>query len=589
MAPSLGVPLLAAALVAAEPLWLVKEVTPEAMGAGPDFSARWRRLSANRYHLLGAVREPRRPPRHRLLDLQTLEVVETRLPFEDFPREHLAALGIGKLQGAELLHHDGEVTTMLVDQMDGWRRKAVHLVQYDHRAARFSRLLKIADVVPGGYLHPLGFDPADAHWYFAWAVRAEGAAPSDGPLRYELARVDLRTLEIDWRLTLAPPPRARRLKLDSATFSPDGSRLALVEYDDLAGRRDRPARPPAQAHVVELASRRIDAYPVPLSAYGVAFTPDSRFLLVGSQEEGTIVRIDTVGRRQTHAVQATKTIHELHAPPGAGYFLVVYDYERTSRKVVDVRSTADLAPITSIPIGDLFPGCQGSPGFQRTIDGRFLLTSGCAAGRPGGAASLLVLRPPERIAPPAPGSDAAARLRLGETLALGKDHARRVGIERSEHPMGAFTSAAVSAGGSALVAGVRRAAAVVAKVGPDGQRRWERVLPAKRFEEQAGGVLAPTADDGCVAYFLSYLTPGHGVSARLVRLDAAGEVLWDLNFAPEGTPNAPYANDGLELRPDGSVLLRGIVVVSKGVERPWTAVVGPDGKLRSSEPPVAPP
>jgi hypothetical protein len=29
--------------------------------------------------------------------------------------------------------------------------------------------------------------------------------------------------------------------------------------------------------------------------------------------------------------------------------------------------------------------------------------------------------------------------------------------------------------------------------------------------------------------------------------------------------------------------------VSKGVEKPWTAVVGPDGKLLSSEPPVAPP
>jgi hypothetical protein len=155
--------------------------------------------------------------------------------------------------------------------------------------------------------------------------------------------------------------------------------------------------------------------------------------------------------------------------------------------------------------------------------------------------------------------------------------------------MGAFTSAAVSARGNAFIAGVREPSAVVAKVGPGGKRLWERVLPDKRFEVQAGGVLAPTADDGCVAYFLSYVTPAHGASARLVRLDAAGKVLWDLNFAPEGTPSAPYANDGLELRPDGSVLLTGIVVVSKGVEKPWTAVVGPDGKLLSSEPPVAPP
>jgi hypothetical protein len=200
-----------------------------------------------------------------------------------------------------------------------------------------------------------------------------------------------------------------------------------------------------------------------------------------------------------------------------------------------------------------------------------------------------VLRPPERIEPPPAGGAAAARLRLGETLAHGKAYGKRAGLEVSEHPMGTFTSAAVSAKGNAFVAGVREPSAVVAKVGPTGKRLWERVLPNKRFETQAGGVLAPTPDDGCVAYFLSYVTPAYGASARLVRLDAAGKVLWDLNFAPEGRPNAPYANDGLELQPDGSVLLKGIVVVSKGVEVPWTAVVSAEGKLVSSQPPVAAP
>jgi hypothetical protein len=588
MSPLLAAALLSTALAADHP-WLAKEITPELMGDGPDFSGRWRLMSASRFYLLGAIREPQRPARHRLLDLTTLQVVEMELPFRDVPREHLTTLGIKELQGGELLHYDGNVSTVLVDQMEGWQRKAVYLLQYDHRAGRFSRLLKIADVLPGGYVHPLGYDPSDAHWYFAWAVRAEGAQMSDGPVRYELARVNLRTVEIDWRLTLEPAHRPRRLKIDSATFSPDGSRLALVEYDDRAGQKKGAVKPPAQAYVVDLATRRIDAYPVPLSAYGVAFTPDSRFLLVGSHEEGKILRIDVVERKQTHAVQATRTIHELHAPPGADYFLVVNNYELSPRKVVDVRSTADLGVLTSLPIDELFPGCKGSPGFEGTLDGRFLFTGSCKPVQPGGKASLLVLRPPERITPPAPGSDAAARLKLGETLAHAKAHGKRAGLELSEHPMGTFTFAAVSAKGNGFVAGVREPSAVVAKVGPSGKKLWERVLPDKRFQTQAGGVLTPTPDDGCVAYFLSYVTPAYGASARLVRLDAAGKILWDLNFTPEGKPNAPYANDGLELRPDGSVLLKGIVVVSKGVEKPWTAVVSAGGKLVSSDPPVAAP
>lgn len=588
----LAAALLSTASLAAEPLWLAKEVTPEMVADGPFFG-RWQWLSANRFRLLGTIRRPappgeRLPVRYRLLDLSTLSVVDLEVPFKDFPREGLDALGVKELQGGELLHHDGDVTSMLVDQMNGWKRVATFFVQFDHRSRRFSRLVKLLDVGPGGYLHPFGFDPADEHWYFAYAVRADGARVSDGPLRYELARVNLRTVEIDWRLTLQLPPRARQLKIDSARFSLDGRRLALVEYNDRAGERDQPARPQQQAYVIDVASGRIDTYPIPLSAYGAAFTPDSRFLLIGSHEQGTIVRIDVVDRKQTHAVQATKTIHELHVAPSGRYFLVVNNYELSPRKVVDVRSTDDLALVTSIPIDDLFPGCsKGSPGFDGTMDGRHLLAGSCRSAGPDRPSGFRVYRPPETIAPPAAGSTAAARLRLGETLAAAKAYGKQTGLEVSEHPMGTFTYAAVSAKGNGFVAGVREPSAVVAKVGPAGKRLWERVLPDKRFATQAGGVLAPTPDDGCVAYFLSYVTPAYGASARLVRLDAAGKVLWDLNFAPEGTPNAPYANDGLELRPDGSVSLKGSVVLSKGIEKPWTAVVSAAGRLVSSDPPVA--
>jgi hypothetical protein len=591
-------PLLAAALLSAAPataaasapLWLEKELTPELVGGGKPFHGSWKLLSANRFHLLGMVteRSPDGARRYRLLDLADLSVVELAIPFREFPAEHLATLGVKELQGGELVHHDGEGTTLLVDQMNGWKRVATWLVRYDHRARRFSRLVKVAEIAPNHFLHPLGFDASDARWWFA-DVTTDDRDAQRRPIAYDLARVDLRSMEIDWRMTLELPPRARRLSVNTARFSPDGRWLALVEYDDRAGQRDGPAKPQAQLYAIDVASRRVDTYPIPLSAYGVAFTPDSRFLLVGSHEEGTILRLDLADRKQTHQVQATRTIHEFHVAPGGDYFLVVNNYELSPRKVVDVRRTSDLALVTSLPIADLFPGCKGSPGFHGTMDGRYLFSGSCGGGAKDAPSGLWVYRPPERIEPPASGSAQAARLKAGETIAAGKAYGKQSGIELSDFPMGAFTSAALTPKGNALVAGARNATAVVAKVGPNGRRLWERVLPNGRFQELAGGVLGATADEGCVAYWLAYAHPGADPNARLARLDANGKVLWDLVFAGGGAPDAPYANDGLELLPDGSVRLRGVVEVSKGVQKPWTAVVSAAGKLVSSEPPVAPP
>ncbi len=137
---------------------------------------------------------------------------------------------------------------------------------------------------------------------------------------------------------------------------------------------------------------------------------------------------------------------------------------------------------------------------------------------------------------PAAGSDAAARLTLGETLARGKEYGRRFGVELSDRPLGEFRSAAVSAMGNAFIAGVRDERAIVAKLDASGKRLCERTLPDRQFKEHAGGVLAPTANDGCVAYFLSYVHPGH-----------------------------------------------------IGVERPWSAVMSAEGKLTANLPSGASP
>ncbi len=73
-------------------------------------------------------------------------------------------------------------------------------------------------------------------------------------------------------------------------------------------------------------------------------------------------------------------------------------------------------------------------------------------------------------------------------------------------------------------------------------------------------MLAPTAEDGCVAYFLSSLNPAGEPNARLVRLDGDGKILWDLVFTGGGAPNSPYVNDGLESLTEEELTR---------LERPW--------------------
>jgi hypothetical protein len=130
-------------------------------------------------------------PRFKLLEVAHGRTVEVVIPLEQLPAGHRELLGAAP--PPELVHHDGETTTMVFKQ----GRVAAWLCQYDHRAGRFSELVKLADLGEARYLQPIGVDPPERFFYFAVELWPRGDGPKTGPTSMELSRVALRGLATD--------------------------------------------------------------------------------------------------------------------------------------------------------------------------------------------------------------------------------------------------------------------------------------------------------------------------------------------------------------------------------------------------------
>jgi hypothetical protein len=163
--------------------------------------------------------------------------------------------------------------------------------------------------------------------------------------------------------------------------------------------------------------------------------------------------------------------------------------------------------------------------------------------------------------------------------------------EEARTPAPSFSPIVVAPGGDVLFTGTwsantdddykpGRTKPVVVRLDPAGKKRWEVSLAKPGFEEQTGARVAATADGGCVAQLYSYVRAGRYPNTRLVKLDAEGKTLWELQFRGGGELDTPLA-DRVELLPDGSISLAGRIYPAKNVEKKWTAVVSGAGKVLS--------
>lgn len=207
--------------------------------------------------------------------------------------------------------------------------------------------------------------------------------------------------------------------------------------------------------------------------------------------------------------------------------------------------------------------------------------------------------PPAVVAAPAPAVSpppqplpkqrfAAARRFIEKTkLDLYRYHEHRVG-----NVEGYLAPILATSDGGLLVVGTRadypkgkyqvgKSRPVVCKLDAEGKLTWERAYRANGFVDYEGAS-AVEVDDGYLVYVLSYVHPGRGAVARLVRIDGKGGVVWDLKLRGQGRENTPFPQN-VRLH-QGQLLLDGhIYKDSSDTAYGWTGSVSLDGKLLSDE------
>jgi hypothetical protein len=221
-------------------------------------------------------------------------------------------------------------------------------------------------IKPPGLFYAIGADPTEQSYYFAAETRDSKPSSQAGPLSIKLMRISLSepTLSIDWETELELPKRAFQLELSHRVFSPDGKQLALAEYHDLTDESRYSPSPPPQVYVIDLETKKTQAFPISFTPYGLTFSRDGKSLLVGSYQTGELIRINLQAGKIDARVKARRGIQGLFLSPKGGYFLVSYS-SRSGSVPLEVRRWKDLKVAGTISLPPLLPELAAGAEFDR--------------------------------------------------------------------------------------------------------------------------------------------------------------------------------------------------------------------------------
>lgn len=203
-----------------------------------------------------------------------------------------------------------------------------------------------------------------------------------------------------------------------------------------------------------------------------------------------------------------------------------------------------------------------------------------AESNPPPAPSAVAVQPtPEHVFEP-------ARLYIKTTnLSLYSYHTKRIG-----NVEGYLAPILHTSDGGFLVVGTRRppgpyrvgvSQPVVAKLDATGAKQWDRSYRRSGFLDFEGASAVEVAG-GYIIYILSYVHPARGSVARLVRLDPAGNTLWDTRLRGDGRAGTPFPQNVRLV--DALLILDGhIYKDASETAYGWSGSVSLEGSVLSDE------
>lgn len=558
-------------------------------------SGYFRKMGGGRYihvgYVLRKAGESGAALKYRFFDMDKREFTDISFPTLKFQDKFPELLGT--TASPQFLEYNGRISSLWMNELDGYRTKTWYYCQYDHVSGKISGKIKMADVNDDTAIANIGMDPPGRYFYYS-VNRYKGEKSHKATESMHLYRVNLETAAIDWDMPLILQKRPLQLNVSYWCFNDEGTKIALLEYNDRAWEKDSHAVPQAMAYMVDIVSKKTDTYPIPLSPYGRVFTPDGKYMFIGSNEEGKIIRINLETKKVDLTGPAIRRIFDLVLSPNAKSLLIVADTTLVSPKVVEVRSTKNLKLLTSIPAKLLIPGDSGaSPAPVLSFGkGRYIVYPYPVHDGKKGENALRVYEVPEIPDSPKPAGTSDSDLALSQGIVLAHRYADMNGIviagkkgvfssDRTFHSIVVakeriyFTGTTGIDEGNYIPENTRPVAVCLDK---SGKLLWKKSLPKKGFREYTGASLALDTQGNCVVYIISYYTPGtYGVS-RFVKLDPEGKVIWDTQLRGLGMYNTPLADDK-QLLPNGNIKIKGRIDLKSNVKHYWSGEISRDGKV----------
>jgi hypothetical protein len=226
------------------------------------------------------------------------------------------------------------------------------------KSGAIGRTAELATIrAPYDYVDTVGVERAGRTLVYT-TVRfpAGGTAETRGAEEVAVSRLTVASLKTEVVARVRLPGRRREdsltgdVKFPAAGLDPAGHWLAFAEYWE----EGMKLTPPARLYVVDLTTGASFSLPAPSTTYGFAYSPDGKYLYVGSAESGVVSRIDLAKKAVDLRKRGPQRIMDFVVGPG-GKKLVVVAQQRTY-------TTFDL-PDLSHRTDAAFPGRVGETAY----------------------------------------------------------------------------------------------------------------------------------------------------------------------------------------------------------------------------------